>query len=675
RAAEEARRERERRIREAKAAAVRAQQAALRLPLGEDYRRALAEADAAVLAALDLAPEDALLLLAHARLSEHLHRYPAAEEAYRRAAAADRGAVGAEATAWRAWLLGRQGRPEKELAKEVLDFLPSLRDDAGPWSAVLRALAEYFLLEDPSDLETPLNRLREARSRDPNLTVAWALEARLLFLKGNLAAAESALDRALLLLPREPLFLANRGAMAAVVRRFEDALADAEAALKIDPRCAEALRLRGRIRLLQGEVAAGIADLELALSEAPEDPSIRLDLAEAYLRAEQLDRARRVLSEAAQRSPDANNLHRLQADVAIKLGDIEGALAALREGVLHAKDPDVRRMLYRRLLGISSRGARADFVESFAQALLRENQADPRAFELRAELFAQAEDLDRAEALAREGIRRAPTYTPLHVLLFRIRFSKDDEDQAPLRDELESFLREFASDPDALCYGVQFHLAVTRDLDRARDFALRACKQAPHRGLPWCQLAIVSALAGKPKIAFEHARHAVLIDPGSVAALRLLGDLYLKQKKPQAALETWKQALVANPFAVDVLDRYATISIREGAPQDCVRACTAYLRNRRDNGVRPPVLVSIHLANAYLELNRPQQAQPYAEQALAASPKEPVERRNLARALLGLGRVDDARALLRRIVEDDPTDRKALELLEAIESGRLGPGN
>lgn len=50
---------------------------------------------------------------------------------------------------------------------------------------------------------------------------------------------------------------------------------------------------------------------------------------------------------------------------------------------------------------------------------------------------------------------------------------------------------------------------------------------------------------GQPEAAIEHLRQAVALDPGYSAAWRALGRLQLKQGERDAALETFRQGLAA----------------------------------------------------------------------------------------------------------------------------------
>lgn len=96
--------------------------------------------------------------------------------------------------------------------------------------------------------------------------------------RGDAPTAASAFERALALEPREPTLYLGLGLALHQLGRDADARGPLARALELDPRLTAAALLQGQIAYAAGELNAAIAAYELALSSAPENPSVRRQL-------------------------------------------------------------------------------------------------------------------------------------------------------------------------------------------------------------------------------------------------------------------------------------------------------------------------------------------------------------------------------------------------------------
>jgi tetratricopeptide (TPR) repeat protein len=80
----------------------------------------------------------------------------------------------------------------------------------------------------------------------------------------------------------DPVALAVRADVLRMLKRNDLALADAEAALAVDPTSAVALRVRGEVHRRRGELADALTDLDRALELEPDSPQALLSRGEAY---------------------------------------------------------------------------------------------------------------------------------------------------------------------------------------------------------------------------------------------------------------------------------------------------------------------------------------------------------------------------------------------------------
>jgi len=156
--------------------------------------------------------------------------------------------------------------------------------------------------------------------------------------RGELEAALASFDA---LIESEPTALHYnwRGAVKHGLERYADAVADYDAALRLDPRHASARVNRGVVAMDEGDLDAAIADFSAALELAPEARVFRLR-GRSRFKLGDLEGARGDLSEALRLAPDDENAYYWRARAAHADGDHDGALADFAEAIrLAPEDP------------------------------------------------------------------------------------------------------------------------------------------------------------------------------------------------------------------------------------------------------------------------------------------------------------------------------------------------
>jgi Tfp pilus assembly protein PilF len=143
----------------------------------------------------------------------------------------------------------------------------------------------------------------EAVKRDKDFWWAEYEAGRLYQEKYNKAAANRALDRALIINPRAAEALAAKGY--AALQRFEtkDAELYAEQALKINPRLPEALRLRADLNLFAGDFKKTMDDLEAAKRVNPRDEETLARIAACWYLQHQGDAFQALAKEVEKHNP------------------------------------------------------------------------------------------------------------------------------------------------------------------------------------------------------------------------------------------------------------------------------------------------------------------------------------------------------------------------------------
>lgn len=159
--------------------------------------------------------------------------------------------------------------------------------------------------------------------------------------------------------------------------RLEDARAALDDALRLDPDDLQALTLRGRLNLTNGDVGAARTDLERALSLAPGNADILATVAAVSPPEE----AQRDLDAALARKPDDVDILFAHARIALGRGDTAAAFADLSRDLALAPDDERSRLLR---ASIQLRRQDYDLATFDADKVLAARPQDPQALGIKA---------------------------------------------------------------------------------------------------------------------------------------------------------------------------------------------------------------------------------------------------------------------------------------------------
>lgn len=173
------------------------------------------------------------------------------------------------------------------LEKRPQSFVP---DTASEW------LAESYYLQSRGLLGGAHEAARQATLRSPEFGFAWARLAELEFGFGRARDAGAAVEKALRLSPRHAEAIALKGFQAGASGRIPDALDAFNNALRVDPALGNAWLGRGLCLIRQGRVREGLEDLEVAAAVEPQRALLRSYLGKAFASSGDLQRAVKELS-------------------------------------------------------------------------------------------------------------------------------------------------------------------------------------------------------------------------------------------------------------------------------------------------------------------------------------------------------------------------------------------
>jgi hypothetical protein len=172
------------------------------------------------------------------------------------------------------------------LAKAIRLLAAAVRsetmDDSSATNNASQWLARSYYRQSQRDLKGALNAAQNAVSLSTNFAFGWERVAELEFSFGHVPAAERALDRALLLGPRNAQAYALRGFLFLARSANREAEASFARATELDPMLANAWLGRGLEKIREGRATEGRMDLETAAVLEPDRWLLRSYLGKAY---------------------------------------------------------------------------------------------------------------------------------------------------------------------------------------------------------------------------------------------------------------------------------------------------------------------------------------------------------------------------------------------------------
>jgi tetratricopeptide (TPR) repeat protein len=505
---------------------------------------------------------------------------------------------------------------------------------------------------------------------------------------GNLMVLNGAPQQALDLVasglesaPEEPSLLLIRAAANAQFRRIDEALADAEKALQLNPDDENAIGLLSGLYRGLGRTGEAVNLLLDAVERLPNAAAPRVALATLYADNGSPEKSERVLRELVDMDPDEPS-HRIRLAQALAAsGSKDRAEEVLRAAVDQFDGNGDTRIALTQFLA-AHRGAAA--AERELQRVVSAKPDDPEARFLLARHYENQQQIDAAEKVYGEIIRQhvdRPAAMTARGRLANLRLRRGDS--AGAEALAAAVLAENARDVDALA--IRGNLALSRGDPAAAISDLRSILRfEPDVPGVMRLLARAHKMNGEPALAEEVMRAAAQIEPSVVVRLDL-AQMLLDLGKPAQA-----QAIVAKlaqeaPANVDVMDAAYKVALALGdvaaakASAESLRvsrpdAPVGYLYSgvvaeaegrevdalaayeqaiARGPGLKEPAQAAVRL---HLKRGRVERALAIADAALARAPGSSALHTLRGEVLMSLKRMAEATAEFEKASELDPKD-------------------
>lgn len=325
-------------------------------------------------------------------------------------------------------------------------------------------------------------------------------------------------------------------------------------ALAHDPDNFEAIALRSRLKLVQGDAAKALTDLNLLQSKYPNTPQVYYQLGLAHLMNKDLDKAITSLNQArALDTNDVDALH-LLAQIQIAKGDAASAVTSLTP-FLRQHPEDERGQLYlaRAYLALG----RPEDALTVYRNLMKLPTRNPEPPFLAGMLLRQQKRLPEARSMFAKALEFSTDYLPAISQLVELDLQDKKVEAATQR--VQALIAKYPKAPEP-----EFLLARVYEAsgqpDQEEAALLKALTLDPNDRIArdlYLALAKFYVRMNRQQQAIDRLEENLKRNPKDTMALLLMATIYTQSANYAKAGETYERLLAANPQSGPALNNYA----------------------------------------------------------------------------------------------------------------------
>lgn len=486
----------------------------------------------------------------------------------------------------------------------------------------------------------------DANNLDAHFGMAAIYEA-----QRNFPAMLAHLNRVLELEPTNVAALVKVGQMMMLGGRLDEALTNANAAITAAPENIEAMVLKAGISLRLGNTETAVELARQAIGLDPTNPTAHAVLIGDRLQAGDMVGAREIADDITLRAPKDLGVALVKLQIIEQGGDEEELVAYLRDMI--ARFPE-QTALRRGLAQLHVRRGETDLAEAELRAIAAATPEDPQPAMAVAQFLNGVSGPDAARKELEALIAARQDKIPFEVALAELDFVEGDKERA--RTRLEGLIASVGEDQDRantirLILARQFLRNDARDEALAQAQAVLAADAANADAL-----AIRSAIrydAGDFGAALLDVRAALASSPDNAQLLLLSGRANMRAGNADLAGENFANAARASGYQPEITMEYVNYLRLRGRGD----ATLAVLRDAADRQPQSEVILT-ELAGAQLRAGDWVGAEETA--ARLAAIDETTSRQVRAASLSGRERFDESLAVLGELSKESETEQSAL---------------
>jgi tetratricopeptide (TPR) repeat protein len=435
---------------------------------------------------------------------------------------------------------------------------------------------------------------------------------------------------------------------------YEKARLEFRNALQIMPLDSEARYENGVADESLGNIREAAQFYQGAIDSNADNAAARARLGRIFALGGAPDKAIATVSPSLEKHPDDPKLLTVRASAKVQLQDTAGAQTDAERAVHFAPSDDDAVAV---LAGVYKAEGQVDKAE----ALLRETiKRDPDTVELRlvlAQLEASRDQPAEVEALLLDLVRLRPAEKShrLRLAQFYARTNHLDEAERTLREGVKALPQE-----RALTAALVDFLATRRSREAAeKELDTLVTANPKDYELRFLQAQFYEQ--GKETAKAEAVYRTVIEDaklegPG-IGARNRLAALRIELNDVPGAERLIAEVLAASPRDNDALILRGNLALAQKDPRTAIADLRSVLRDQPN-----AVGVMRTLARAHLANGEPALAEETMRRAVEANPKDAAAQLDLAQLLAQIGKPEQAKPVIDDLVKKQPGNRQALDL-------------
>jgi tetratricopeptide (TPR) repeat protein len=375
--------------------------------------------------------------------------------------------------------------------------------------------------------------------------------AQFMIVTGNLAAGKQYLEEITRTTPDFLTAWSMLAELALMEKKFEDCAGYIGKVIAQDALNLEALFIRGRLLLAQGNTDKGVEEFEQLLRTYPRLPQIHYQLGLAYLASSNAGKAAGSFKQALALAPGLTDASIALANLELKTGNSSSAIARLKPLVQQRPDNAQARFLL-----AEAYRAQKDFDSALAiySQLERDFPGNAQTSLLTGLVLLQQNQLAGARQAFTKALERAPGLLPALEQLVTLDLQEKQPDAAIQRIEAELARNPSSAGAHILLAKIY---ALKADTGRAEEEFKKAIALQPDGTNAYYLLAQLYIGAKEDPKALTNLQTVVSRNPKDIGALMLIALIREQQKNYPAARDAYEQILAVSPKFINALNNVA----------------------------------------------------------------------------------------------------------------------